>query len=316
MRVLLTGCAGFIGSHLTQRLLERGDTVVGVDDFNDYYDPSIKERNLRDALENLRFSVIRTDILDPDLPRQVGEDHFDKVVHLAARAGVRPSLTQTLLYQKVNVEGTLRMLELADARGCKEMVIASSSSVYGNNKKVPFHEDDPVFHPISPYAATKASAELISHTYAHLRGMAVTNLRFFTVYGPRQRPEMAIHKFVRRMLEGRSFEMYGDGSTSRDYTFIDDIITGTIGAIDNPNGYRVYNIGNHNTVTLKRLIETIGEALGVEPKIVVKPTQPGDVERTWADISRASEELGYEPTTSIEDGVAKFVAWYRRVVQR
>ncbi len=309
--IFITGGAGFIGSTLTERLLERGDRVVCIDDFDDFYDPAIKRRNVEKALASDRYRLVEGDICDlPLLQRLFDEEEVDVVVHIAARAGVRPSIVEPLLYQKVNVEGSNNLFEVARHHEVPNFVFTSSSSVYGENEKVPFAEDDPVNYPISPYAATKRAGELIAHTYHHLFGLNITCLRPFTVYGPRQRPEMAIHLFLRAILEGRPIKMFGDGTSSRDYTYIDDLVEGFVAAIDRPLGYEIINLGEHEVTTLKELIEMIGEAVGKEPIIEQLPMQPGDVPRTFADVSKARRLLGYEPRVSMREGIRRFVEWY------
>ncbi len=313
MNVLVTGGAGFIGSHLCERLLERGDTVVCIDDFNDYYDPRIKRRNLAKCLERASFRLIEGDILDEKtLDRAFGEVDCDVVVHLAARAGVRPSIQQPVLYEKVNVHGTTLLLEQVRKRGIRKFVFASTSSVYGANKKVPFAEEDRVDNPISPYAATKKSCELICHTYHHLFGIDTTCLRFFTVYGPRQRPDMAVHKFTRLIDTGQPVPMFGDGSSRRDYTYVDDIMQGVLNAIDRCEGYEIFNLGESRTVALIDLIRLIEQYLGKEAKIKRLPEQPGDVPITYADITKARQKLGYNPRFPLEEGLRRFVEWYQR----
>jgi UDP-glucuronate 4-epimerase len=312
MRILVTGAAGFIGSHLVDRLLASGHQVLGVDNFNEFYDPAIKARNLTGALTRSGFELVRGDILDVDLMASTfARFQPERVVHLAAWAGVRPSIEKPALYQKVNVEGTTNLLEICRRQGIDRFVFASSSSVYGERAEGPFHEDDRVDEPISPYAATKKAGELLCYTYHHLFGIHAHCLRFFTVYGPRQRPEMAIHKFTRLLDEGRAVPMFGDGSTSRDYTYVDDIIDGVVASIERVQGYRIYNLGESQTIELRRLIEVIAAALGREPLIDQQPPQPGDVPRTNADVSRARAELGYDPHTSVEEGVRRFVEWFR-----
>lgn len=311
--IFVTGGAGFIGSTLTDRLLERGDRVVCIDDFNDFYDPAIKRRNLTQALTSDRYRLVEGDICDlPLLQRLFDEEPIDVVIHIAARAGVRPSIVEPLLYQKVNVEGSNNLFEVARGHDVPNFVFISSSSVYGENEKVPFAEDDPVNYPISPYAATKRAGELIAHTYHHLFGLNITCLRPFTVYGPRQRPEMAIHLFLRAILEGRPIQMFGDGTSSRDYTYIDDLVDGFIRAIDRPLGYEIINLGEHEVTTLRELIDMIGEAVGKTPIIDQLPMQPGDVPRTFADVSKAQRLLGYQPKVSMREGIRRFVAWYGR----
>lgn len=311
---LVTGAAGFIGSHLVEHLLARGDRVTGIDNFDPFYSPEEKRRNLASAQENSNFGLIELDCADLEgLEEALGDQVPDTIVHLAAKAGVRPSIADPLGYAHANLTGTQSMLELARRRGIERFIFASSSSVYGNNEKVPFAEDDPVEHPISPYAATKRSGELLCHTYHHLFGMSVISLRFFTVYGPRQRPDLAIRKFSELLLRGEPIPFFGDGTTERDYTWIDDIIQGVLAAIDRtgkvPNEYQTINLGESETTTLSELVELIGEALGVEPELKRLPMQPGDVRRTYADVTRAAELLGYRPTTPVEIGIPRFVEW-------
>jgi UDP-glucuronate 4-epimerase len=312
--VLVTGGAGFIGSHLVERLLGEGLWRVHVvDDFNDFYDPSVKRRNVAPHLARDDFRLTEADIRDRDALESVfRESAFDCVVHLAARAGVRPSLVEPLLYAETNIRGTLNLLELARAHGVRQFVFGSSSSVYGENEKVPFSEDDPVGKPISPYAATKAAGELLCHTYSHLWGLRSVCLRFFTVYGARQRPDLAIHKFARLISEGRPLPVFGDGTTRRDYTFIDDIIAGVRAAIDyEASAFEVFNLGESRTVSLSELIALLERGLGREALIERRPTQPGDVPQTFADISKARRLLGYDPQTPIEEGIRRFVEWFR-----
>jgi UDP-glucuronate 4-epimerase len=311
--ILVTGGAGFIGSHLVDRLLAKGCRVTVLDDFNDYYDPRIKRGNVAPHLKNPRYALVEGDIRDRQLLAQIfteGKDKFDLVVHLAARAGVRPSLMQPSLYCDVNVVGTSLILDAAVKSGIKKFVFASSSSVYGDNEKVPFSETDSVDNPVSPYAATKRAAELVCYTYHHLFQMDIACLRFFTVYGPRQRPEMAIHKFTRLISEGKPLPMFGDGGTERDYTYIDDIIDGVISIIERHRGYEIYNLGDSNPIPLARLVKLIEETLGKKALIRREPPQPGDVRRTFADIGKARRMLGYEPRVPIEEGIRRFVRWY------
>lgn len=314
MSILVTGAAGFIGSHLVERLLARGERVIGLDNFDPFYDPAEKRRNLATALRHPGFRLIEADCADLDaIEASLGTESIEVVVHLAAKAGVRPSIADPLAYAHANLTGTQAMLELARRREVGRFVFASSSSVYGNNPKVPFAEDDPVEHPISPYAATKRSGELLCHTYHHLFGMSIISLRFFTVYGPRQRPDLAIRKFSELIRRGQEIPFYGDGTTERDYTWIDDILQGVVAAIDRtahtPHEFRIINLGESQTTTLSRLVELIGQALGEEPRLKRLPLQPGDVRRTYADISRARELLGYRPTTPVEEGIPRFVEW-------
>jgi UDP-glucuronate 4-epimerase len=311
-KILVTGGAGFIGSTLTERLLARGDRIVCLDDFDDFYNPAIKRRNLTAALASPSFRLVEGNICDlPLLQTLFAEEAFDVVVHIAARAGVRPSILQPLLYQKVNVEGSTNLFEMARHHDVANFVFTSSSSVYGENEKVPFAETDPVEYPISPYAATKRAGELIAHTYHHLFDLDITCLRPFTVYGPRQRPEMAIHLFTRAILEGQPIRMFGDGSSSRDYTYIDDLVDGFVAAVDRPLGYQIINLGEHEVTTLRELIDLIAAATGKEPIIDQQPMQPGDVPRTYADVTRAQEFLGYQPKVSMREGIRRFVEWYR-----
>lgn len=313
MSILVTGAAGFIGSHLCDALLAGGESVVGLDSFDEFYAPSMKERNLASAKEHAGFRLVRGDLRDPDALSAL-PDGIDTVVHLAARAGVRPSIENPELYADVNVMGTVRLLAWARARSVERFVFASSSSVYGNNEKVPFSESDPVDHPISPYAATKKAGELICHVASHLDGVAMACLRFFTVFGPRQRPDLAIRKFAGILRDGGEIPMFGDGTTSRDYTYVDDTISGVLGAVEwvrrKHGAYGIFNLGNHRTVSLSEMIRTLGEEMGVEPRVRRLPMQPGDVLRTYADIERAGAELGYRPATSFREGVRRFLEWF------
>ena len=313
-RILITGGAGFIGSHFVDRLLSEGDwNVTVIDDFNDFYDPSIKRANIREHLANSNYRLVEADIRDFNALQEVFSDEtFDCLVHLAARAGVRPSLKDPRLYVETNINGTMNLLELARDREIKQFVFGSSSSVYGTNEKVPFSEDDPIFNPISPYAATKAAGELICHTYSHLYDMRIVCLRFFTVYGARQRPDLAIHKFAQLISSGKAIPVFGDGTTRRDYTYIDDIIAGTRAAIDyNQSNFEVINLGESRTVELRELITLLENELGQVAKIDRQPTQPGDVPQTFADITKARRLLNYNPQTQIEDGIRKFVEWFQ-----
>lgn len=313
MKVLVTGGAGFIGSHLCERLLHEGHQVWALDDLNPFYDPAIKRANLA-AIQslNLPFSFLQGDITDRAAVDKVfGDVQFDQVVHLAARAGVRPSLLEPALYQRVNVEGTVNVLEAARKRGVKKVTIASSSSVYGVNAKVPFSEKDPIFQPISPYAASKLACEALGHSYHHVYGMDIAMLRFFTVYGPRQRPDLAIHKFGRLILEGRPIPVYGDGSTRRDYTYVADTLEGIMACTRKEFGFEVFNLGECQTVPLSLLIELLEKSLGVQARIERFPLQPGDVPITFADISKAEKMLGYHPKVKIESGIPLFVKWLK-----
>ncbi|HYH86596.1 MAG TPA: GDP-mannose 4,6-dehydratase [Pyrinomonadaceae bacterium] len=313
--VLITGGAGFIGSHLVERLLGEGAWRVHVvDDFNDFYDPALKRRNVAPHLGREGFRLYEADIRDRDaLERIFDETTYDVIVHLAARAGVRPSLAEPVLYAETNIGGTLNLLELARARDVGQFVFGSSSSVYGENEKVPFAESDPIFNPISPYAATKAAGELLCHTYSHLWALRCVCLRFFTVYGARQRPDLAIHKFARLISAGEPIPVFGDGTTRRDYTFVDDIIAGVRAAMDyRESRYEVINLGESRTVELRELIGLLEKQLGREAIIDRQPLQPGDVPQTFADITKARRLLGYNPQTPIEEGIRRFVEWFNR----
>lgn len=314
-QILITGGAGFIGSHLVDRLLSEGKwQITVVDDFNDFYEPAIKRENVRRHLENLNYELRQIDIRDRAKLQQVfSERDFHTIVHLAARAGVRPSLLEPLLYAETNINGTLNLLELARQHGVEQFVFGSSSSVYGANAKVPFSEEDSIRNPISPYAATKAAAELLCHTYSHLYGLRCICLRFFTVYGARQRPDLAIHKFAQLISSGKSIPVFGDGTTRRDYTYIDDIIAGVCAAINfNAKDFEVFNLGESRTVELRELISLLEKELDQHAKIDWQPLQPGDVPQTYADITKAKEMLAYNPQTPIEDGIKRFVEWFRQ----
>ncbi len=316
-RVLVTGGAGFIGSHLAERLLDRGDGVVVLDNFDAFYDPAIKRRNVAAAAGHPAYELVEGDIRDDAaLERLFAAQRFDAVVHLAARAGVRPSIAEPALYTSVNLDGTTRLLEACRRHGVTRFVFGSSSSVYGNNKKVPFSEDDPVDHPISPYAATKKAGEVLCHAHHHLFGIRVACLRFFTVYGPRQRPEMAIHKFARLLAEGAEIDQYGDGSSARDYTYVADIVDGILRALDRCAGYHVWNLGGSRTITLRELIEKIAAGLGVPLRVRVLEAQPGDVDRTWADVSRVRRELQWSPRVDLDEGLALFLDWLNKERER
>jgi UDP-glucuronate 4-epimerase len=312
--ILVTGGAGFIGSHLVESLAGEGVwEITIVDDLNDFYSPDVKRRNLEIAMREGSVRFIEADIRDGDQLHSMFEDEsFDVIVHLAARAGVRPSLCHPKLYAETNITGTLNLLELARDLDVPQFVFGSSSSVYGINCKVPFSEDDPIRKPISPYAATKAAGELLCHTYSHLFDIRTVCLRFFTVYGARQRPDLAIHKFTRLISEGLPIQVFGDGTTRRDYTYIDDIIQGVREAIDyDGSKHEVFNLGESETTELNKLIELLEKAIGREAVIDRQPMQPGDVPITFADISKANQLLGYKPTTRIEQGIPKFVEWFQ-----
>ena len=311
MKALVTGAAGFIGSHLSERLLRDGWKVVGADNFDDFYDPQTKRRNVAGCLKNKNFQLIEADIRDRNAMDKAVGNGVEIIIHLAARAGVRPSIVQPLLYADVNVNGTMVLLEAAKKHKVSKFIFGSSSSVYGNNKKVPFSEDDNVDFPISPYAATKKAGELICHTYHHLYGICVTSLRFFTVYGPRQRPDLAIHKFATLIEQGKPIPVFGDGSMMRDFTYIDDIIDGTVAAMQKCRGFNIYNLGHASPISVNDLVAKIEKALGKKAVREYLPAQPGDVERTYADITKAERELAYKPKTTIEQGLAKFTEWIR-----
>lgn len=313
-RILVTGAVGFIGGHSCRALLDEGYEVVGIDNFDPFYDRSIKEEAAGLLVESPRFTLVEGDIRDPEVVRGA-LDGVDLVFHLAARAGVRPSIQEPILYASVNVEGTVCLLETCRECNVRRFVFGSSSSVYGDDTPVPFTEDAVATTPVSPYAATKRAGELMCQVFAELYDMHVVSLRFFTVYGPRQRPDLAIHRFTRLLANGLSIQQYGDGSSERDYTHIDDILNGVLAAIkwtagDAPR-YDVFNLGESRTIRLDRLIELIAGALDVKPSIEMLPPQPGDVLRTCADIRKAQRVLGYDPKVAIEDGIVDFVNWYR-----
>ena len=313
----ITGGAGFIGSSISERLLQEGNKVVTIDNFCDFYDKKIKENNIRNMESNSNYKLYRNDIRDKEAIKKIFDENSDieVVIHLAAMAGVRPSIENPILYQEVNCMGTQNILEEMKLHSIKNGVFASSSSVYGNCEEVPFKEDMIVDFAISPYAATKKANEVMAHVYHKLFDMNIIMLRFFTVYGPKQRPDLAINKFTRLMLEDKEIPMFGDGTTSRDYTYIDDIVDGVIRScnyvMNNNKVYEILNLGNSSPTSLKEMINIIGETLGVKPIISQMPMQPGDVERTYADISKAKKLIGYEPKTSFEKGIANFVEWYK-----
>ena len=313
---LITGGAGFIGSSLADKLLENNCKVLVIDNFCNFYDPKIKEENIKEALLNPNYKLYRGDIRDLELLDKIfSENKIDAVIHLAAMAGVRPSIEDPILYQEVNCMGTQNLLETMKKYNVLNLVMASSSSVYGNNKTVPFKETDIVDFAISPYAATKKANEIMTHVYHKLFNFNVIMLRFFTVYGPRQRPDLAINKFTQLMLNNEKIPMFGNGSTSRDYTYIDDIVFGIEKSIqyteENKNVYEIINLGNSSPITLLSMINIIGRVVGINPQIEKLPMQPGDVERTYADISKAKKLLGYNPKTSFEKGIENFVIWYK-----
>jgi UDP-glucuronate 4-epimerase len=314
MRILVTGAAGFIGSHSCQRLLGEGHDVVGVDNFDPFYARSAKEANLSQAKTSPRFEFVEADLAEEPAVAAVFErGPFDVVLHLAAKAGVRPSIQDPVGYYRANIMATLYLLlRMIRQKPLPKLVFASSSSVYGNAPQTPFSETDPVDHPISPYAATKKAGELLCHTYHHLYGMDVFCLRFFTVYGPRQRPDLAIHKFARLVLAGEPIEVFGEGGTSRDYTYIDDIVQGVVRSVQHCQGYEIINLGGDHPVTLREMVDTVAAACGRKPVIKSLPMQMGDVERTYADIGKARRLLGYEPSTDFAQGVKSFVEWLRK----
>jgi UDP-glucuronate 4-epimerase len=310
--VLVTGGAGFIGSHVVEALLGRGDRVVVLDNFDPFYDPAIKRANLAGLRGHPGFELVEGDLLDArDLDRAFATAPFDAVIHRAARAGVRPSIADPDLYDQVNVLGTTRLLQRVTRGGAGHLVFASSSSVYGSTTPVPFREDAAADRPSSPYAATKRAGELACYAVHELYGIPVTCLRLFTVYGPRQRPEMAIHRFARLIAAGKTVSVFGDGSARRDFTYVADIVSGILAAVDRPGGYRVYNLGTTHTTRLDDLVGLIASILGAPLRMLHEPLQAGDVPITYADISRAERELGYQPQTSLEAGVRAFLAWFQ-----
>ncbi len=309
--IIITGGAGFIGSTLSENLLAQGHRVTVIDNFDDFYDEQLKQENVAPLLEQPQFRLIRADIRDYDAMLAQLTDEYDAIVHLAAKAGVRPSIKNPLVYQQVNVNGTQNMLEIAKVKNIKQFVFGSSSSVYGINPDVPWREDNYVLQPISPYASSKVSGELLGHVYSHLYGIRFLALRFFTVYGPKQRPDLAINKFVRFILEGKEIPVFGDGTTRRDYTYVKDIVQGIEAAIHYQDSiYEIVNIGNHNTVSLSELIATIEKVLDKKAIINRLPMQPGDVPQTYANIDKARKLFNYQPNTTLEEGITNFVNWY------
>ena len=312
MNILVTGAAGFIGSNVCRYFTGRGHHVAGLDNFDPFYPKKFKRLNLDQLKGNQGFRFYEGDIRDSKVLNPIfSENKTDVVIHLAAKAGVRPSIESIGEYYDVNINGTVCLLEIMKSHGVKKMLFASSSSVYGNNQKVPFSETDTVDNPISPYASTKKSGELLCHVYTHLYGFDITCLRFFTVFGPGQRPDLAIHKFTKLIDEGKPIPFYGDGSTARDYTFIEDIVSGINCAFEHLGGYRVYNLGESKVIDLKKLVQTIEKSLGKKAELNRLPLQQGDVNITYADISKAKAEIGYNPQYDIETGVNKFVEWYK-----
>ncbi|MCH7819713.1 MAG: SDR family NAD(P)-dependent oxidoreductase [Candidatus Marinimicrobia bacterium] len=312
MNILVTGAAGFIGSHLCEKLLVDGNTVVGFDNFDPFYERTIKENNLKISISKGSFNLVEGDIRDTESVKKLFNEHtFEVVVHLAAKAGVRPSIKDPIVYYKVNVLGTLNILEMMKKNDIKRLVFASSSSVYGDSPDVPYNETMNVNNPISPYAATKIAAEILCYNYRHLYNISATCLRFFTVYGPRQRPEMAIAKFVKKAYEGDLISIYGDGSSLRDFTYIEDIIQGVVASIDRDLGFEIINIGESETIDLNSLLELIKELTGCGLKTEHLPMQPGDVIKTFANIDKAKQLLGYAPVTSVREGLKKYISWLR-----
>jgi len=312
--ILVTGGAGFIGSHLCERLLKEGAHVVCFDNFDSFYDPNIKIKNVGGLVRKFpgQFELVAGDIRNREQLQEVfKKNRLDRVVHLAARAGVRPSISDPLLYQDVNIRGTIILLEACREFGTKEFIFASSSSVYGESQKVPFSEDDLDTQPISPYGVTKRTGELLCYTHHHLHGMNIACLRIFTAYGPRQRPEMAIHKFTRLTDQGRKIPIYGDGSSRRDYTYVDDLIDGILATIHRHRGFEIYNLGESQTTSLNELIQLIEEALEKKAKIERLELQPGDVSLTFANVHKARQMLGYEPKVNMKEGIKRFVEWYK-----
>ena len=311
--ILVTGGAGFIGSHVCEKLLSQGYKVINIDNFNSYYDPAIKRRNISAVISSPDYILYEGDIRDRPLLRKIFEvEHIDKIIHLAAMAGVRNSLSDPLEYVDVDIKGTVNLLEFAKEYKISKFIFASSSSVYGINSKVPFAEDDKVDLQVSPYATAKRAGELYCATYSNLYNISISCLRFFTVYGPRQRPEMAIHLFTRLIDEGKEIPVFGDGYSSRDYTYIDDIVDGVISVAEKKYKFEIFNIGNSYTITLNGLIEILEDNLGRKAIINRLPFQKGDVPKTYADITKSKELLEYNPQTSITDGIKKFIKWYKQ----
>jgi len=311
MKILVTGGAGFIGSHLTDKLLSMNHEIVCVDNFNTYYDPKIKRENIKPFLDSKNYTIHEHNIQNyEELKKIFYKENFQAVIHLAARAGVRPSIEEPDLYNRVNVIGTTNLLDLAKDTKVPQFIFGSSSSVYGINSKVPFSEDDKIDRPISPYAATKIAGEMLCHVYHNLYGIRITSLRFFTVYGPRQRPEMAIHKFADMIYNGVAIPFFGDGSSRRDYTYVDDIVAGIIASLQKNYEYEVFNLGNSHTISLKELVEIIEDNIGRKAVLDKMPMQLGDVPITYSNISKAKKMLGFSPETDIKDGIKKFAGWF------
>lgn len=311
--LLVTGGAGFIGSSLIESLVKNPSyKIICLDDLNNYYSPKQKQKNISSFLGKNNFLFYKTDIANYQKLEKIFKKHkINKIIHLAARAGVRASLKQPLLYQKVNVEGTLNLLELARKYKVPHFIYGSTSAIYGDQEKVPFSENDPCNRPISPYAATKKAAELLCHTYAHLYPIKVTILRFFTVYGPKGRPDMAPYLFTKAILAGKPISRFGDGTSKRDYTYIDDIASGIIKAVNKPFAYEIINLGNNKPIALNRFIKVIEDLAGKKARIIKKPIPPGDVKQTYAEISKAKKLLSWQPTTDIRTGMRKFITWFK-----
>lgn len=313
MNILITGAAGFIGSHVSEYYIHHGDTVIGIDNFDNYYPEHFKQLNIAGIKSNPLFHFYTADIRDGNKIDSIFSKHpVDLVIHLAAKAGVRPSIEHITDYYDVNMNGSIVLLEAMKKHNVKKLLFASSSSVYGNNPKVPFSESDRVDDPISPYASTKKSGELLCHVYSHLYGFDITCLRFFTVFGPRQRPDLAIHKFTRLIDNGMPIPFYGDGNTARDYTYIDDIVNGVTCAANHLSGYQLFNLGESRTITLKQLVESIEKAVGKKAILNRLPMQPGDVNITYADTTKARNGIGYNPQYNLDAGIVNFVTWYRQ----
>jgi len=311
-KILVTGIAGFIGSNLGEHLIKIDAKIIGIDNFDPFYDRQVKENNLSILNHSSNFIFFEGDICNAAFLNSIlNNEKPDLVIHLASKAGVRPSILNPFEYYNTNVIGTLNLLEAMKTSGCKRLIFGSSSSIYGNNKKVPFSEEDNVDYPISPYAATKKAGELLCHNYHHHYGFDIFCLRFFTVYGQRQRPDLAIHKFTKYIMEGKPLPFYGDGETERDYTYIDDIIHGIMRAVDKLNGFDIINLGESSTITLSKLVSVLETQIGKKAVLEKLPMQPGDVEKTYADISKAKRLIGYNPTFSFEDGITEFVKWFK-----
>ena len=311
MKIVVTGGAGFIGSHLIDRLLKDGHEVLNIDNFDPFYSENVKRENIKGHITYNSYSLLEVDVRNEVDLEKVIPDDTEVIVHLAAKAGVRPSIENPLEYQEVNVNGTQNLLEVARKKGIKQFVFASSSSVYGKNPNVPWKEDDAVLQPISPYASTKVSGELLGHVYSHLYDIRFLALRFFTVYGPRQRPDLAIHKFLKLISDGKEITLYGDGSTRRDYTYIDDIVSGIMEAVNYRDSmYEVINLGNNETVELLELVRILEDTSGITAEKNFVEEQAGDVRQTWADVSKAKKLFNYNPEYSIDHGLSKFTTWF------